>query len=102
MGLEMHAVHLPENATEAGGFFGGVVAVLFDTEKYDMKVQDWEVVIIDNFFDSLKWDVVTNHTDVPAIPWGELMSLLDYDNRWTYKGSLTTPVCTIGAYWNVM
>ena len=33
---------------------------------------------------------------------GSLMNLLDTNNRWVYKGSLTTPPCTPKVYWNVL
>lgn len=35
------------------------------------------------------------------IRFGELISALDTNNRWIYKGSLTTPPCLETIYWNV-
>jgi carbonic anhydrase len=30
------------------------------------------------------------------------MQLQDYEKRWTYHGSLTTPPCTPAIFWNVI
>ena len=30
------------------------------------------------------------------------MNMIDTDNRWVYKGTLTTPPCTGFVYWNVL
>jgi carbonic anhydrase len=32
---------------------------------------------------------------------GKLMMMADLDNRWVYKGSMTTPPCETGVYWNI-
>lgn len=34
--------------------------------------------------------------------YGNLMQLVDNNNRWVYKGSVTTPPCATYVYWNVM
>jgi carbonic anhydrase len=36
------------------------------------------------------------------IDYGYLMMLVDSDNRYVYKGSVTTPPCGQSVYWNVM
>lgn len=40
------------------------------------------------------------------IAYEDLVKLLDYTHRWTYRGSLTTPPCLSSAtdqvYWNVL
>ena len=36
------------------------------------------------------------------VTYGNLMELVDFNNRWAYKGSLTTPPCTSFVYWNVL
>lgn len=38
----------------------------------------------------------------PEIKFGELLDALDTDNRWVYKGSLTTPRCDRLVYWNIL
>jgi len=39
---------------------------------------------------------------VPEVPYGQLMMMADMDNRWVYKGSVTTPPCDTFVYWNVV
>jgi len=38
----------------------------------------------------------------PSINYGELIMSVDTDNRWVYKGSVTTPPCAQTVYWNVV
>jgi len=30
------------------------------------------------------------------------MMMVDFNNRWVYKGSVTTPPCATNVYWNVL
>lgn len=39
---------------------------------------------------------------VDLIAFKSLMEMVDLENRWTYKGSLTTPPCSTNLYWNVV
>ena len=36
------------------------------------------------------------------ILYGDLMDIVDTNNRWVYKGSVTTPPCDRYVYWNVL
>ena len=36
------------------------------------------------------------------VPYGDLMNMVDMNNRWVYKGSVTTPPCDNFVYWNVL
>jgi carbonic anhydrase len=38
----------------------------------------------------------------PAIDMQKFVSLLDFNRRWTYQGSLTTIPCSEGILWNVI
>ena len=93
--LEMHSVHLP---TVEGNFFGGVIGIIFDTEKYDKDITFAEQKIIDTFFESFRWEErfrggLIDYTP-DLIPYGDLMNIVNWNDRWVYKGSLTTPPCT--------
>lgn len=39
---------------------------------------------------------------VEEVPYGDLMLMVDTNNRWVYKGSVTTPPCDTFVYWNVL
>lgn len=39
---------------------------------------------------------------VDRVGYGQLLSALDTDERWVYKGSVTTPPCATTVYWNVI
>jgi len=56
------------------------------------------VAIIDEFFEALQWDKTSAKDSetaplVEKVPYGKLMMMFDMRNRWTYKGSVTTPPC---------
>jgi carbonic anhydrase len=36
------------------------------------------------------------------VTYGSLMEMADFNNRWVYKGSVTTPTCATFVYWNVL
>ena len=85
------------------------VSVLFSSnpDKVTADLTEAEIQIIDTFFQSLQWDndltaepVVDPVADL--VTFGNLMELVDFDNRWAYKGSGTTPPCTSFVYWNVL
>lgn len=60
--FEMHTVHYASLNDAAGlqktskGILGAVQGIIFDTKHYDKSVTKAEKKIIDNFFDSLKFD----------------------------------------------
>ena len=85
------------------------VSVLFSSnpDKVTADLTEAEIQIIDTFFQSLQWDndLTTVPYDDPVadlVTFGNLMELVDFDNRWAYKGSGTTPPCTSFVYWNVL
>jgi len=96
--LEMHTVHLA-NETK-NGFGYAAMGLMFSVNDHD-SVDESLVEIIDKFFESLDW---SNENDplVPEVPYGDLMMAVDMNNRWVYKGSVTTPPCAQSVFWNVL
>ena len=60
-----------------------------------------EQKVIDTFFETLD---LSNQNDpkVNLVTYGDLMMMADMNNRWVYKGSVTTPPCDTFVYWNVL
>lgn len=78
---------------------------MFSVTDYTANLTWAQSRIIENFFDSLKWRDTTatdNIVDVDLVTYGDLMELVDNENRWVYKGSVTTPPCGRFVYWNVL
>jgi hypothetical protein len=98
----MHTVHLPPGGVNKGGFMASAMGLMFSVDKYDKKVTAAQEAIIDEFFDSLKWDVTDKNPKVQEVTYGKLMMMADMNNRWTYTGSVTTPPCAESVYWNVL
>ena len=113
--MEMQTYHYP-TITE-GNVLAGAIGVLFSVSDTTVELTDAEVEIIDTFFQSLQWDQVELAADaddlnpaadglanpvVDLVSYGNLMELVDMNNRWAYKGSVTTPPCSTFVYWNVL
>jgi carbonic anhydrase len=102
----MHTVHLPYDGNQPvkayNGFMAAAMGLMFSVDEPSRKFEDWEVKIIDDFFDSLQWTDSATEPLVKEVPYGKLMMFVDMQNRWTYKGSVTTPPCATAVYWNVL
>lgn len=101
--LEMHTVHTADSVENEIGF--AAVGIMFSVTEYNANLTWAESRIIENFFDSLKWRETSaqgNIVEVDMVTYGDLMELVDNENRWIYKGSVTTPPCGRFVYWNVL
>ena len=99
--LEMHTVHYPSETKN--GFIAAAMGIIFSVEDYTADLSKAEEMVIDTFFDSLKWgDMTEEGPTVDIVTYGNLMEMVDNKNRWIYKGSVTTPPCATAVYWNVL
>lgn len=95
----MHTVHLPEEPEN--DFMAAAVGIMFSVEDYTADLSTTQKAVIDAFFDGLSWDE-TGEVVADMILYGDLMEMVDSNNRWIYKGSVTTPPCATFVYWNVL
>ena len=51
----MHTYHYPKLAEGKAGITSAAFSILFDAKKATVELTDAEQLLIDNFFDSLKW-----------------------------------------------
>jgi len=72
MDLELHSVHAPMKAE--GGLAFSAVGILFSVENYNAEVTPEEQKVIDDFFESLRWDVTDRNPVVDKIDYGDLMT----------------------------
>jgi carbonic anhydrase len=101
----MHTVHYPRVADPTNGYIAAAVGIMFSVNDYNAKLTWAEEKIIDNFFENINMDTVGDKASATPVDWvlyADLLSLVNTDNRWVYRGSVTTPPCAQNVYWNVM
>jgi len=100
----LQTIHRPAYGQEANGYYGAVTGIIFDTKNYDESVTANQIDVIDRFFDDLRLDRRTDtlirHPNY--VNYGELIDALDFNNRYVYNGTTTTPPCNSIIYWNVL
>lgn len=90
--LELQTVHYPDDAS--GDIKGASMSVLFDIDDAS-EVEEEEEGTIDQFFETLdlehlaKRDVFTFEAYFASVT-----RIVEENNRWAYKGSLSMPPCT--------
>lgn len=105
--LELHTVHLTEFRTPGNSFLAAAVGLLFSVNDYTAELTESEQKIIDEFFESLEWRKFNpkkpdGKWEVNNVKYADLLNMVDTNNRWIYKGSVTTPPCAEDVYWNVL
>ena len=75
---------------------------MFSVENYNTDLSWSQQRLVDNFFDSLHWESTTDEVEVDLVTYGSLMEMVEFNKRWVYKGSVTTPACATYVYWNVL
>jgi carbonic anhydrase len=98
--LEMHTVHYPRETKN--DFIAAAMGLMFSVNDYTADLTPGERMVIDTFFDTLRWDITTSNPTVDLVAYGNMMNLANFNERWTYKGSVTTPPCATNVYWNVV
>jgi len=108
--MEMHIVHLVnEEKGDPVTIKYSALGFMFDVDDYDQSITPDEVKTINGFFDSI------NLGNIPAdgkaekfvldanatVPLGDFVNLMSDAGRWVYTGSLTTPPCTVGVFFQV-
>lgn len=77
----MHTVHLPYDGNQPvkayNGFVAAAMGLMFSVDEPSRKFKDWEIKIIDDFFDSLQWTDSKTEPLVPEVPYGKLMMFVD-------------------------
>lgn len=106
MDMEIHFVHFAGG--DAKPDFASALGLMFSVDNPDPISSDLKAKV-DAFLDAIKDGGLSGGTPDSAasdISFNDqvhnLLTALDWNNRWGYSGSLTTPPCNTGVYHNVL
>jgi len=98
--LEMQVIHTAQSNDNEANIKYGSISVFFSVEEF-AEIDEVKNKTFQDFFRHFKFDDTEDKT-VSIINFGDAMSSMEYEDRWTYKGSLSEPPCDQYVYWNVL
>jgi len=96
--MELHVSHDWDIEHNPSEIISSLVAVWFSVEGYDRDISNEEMQILNDFYDSLNLDENYDQIDglgLGHISFREAMDVLDYEDKYIYIGSGTTPPCAL-------
>ena len=101
MDLEMQVFHRAKDWNDTYSIKYAAIAVFFSVEEFDKTINEASNKTMQDFFRQLKFE---DHDDkiAPSLLFGDVMNALEYEDRWTYKGSISEPPCDQFVYWNIL
>ena len=91
--------NLAEEKKEEKNTDYSITSILFSVNDYDKSVTPEKKEMIEEFFQSMHLE---KERHVPDKLHLEMVNMIDFGNRWVYRGSLTIPPCNRYVYWNVV
>jgi len=97
----MQVFHRAKDWNDTYSIKYAAIAVFFSVEEFDKTINEASNKTMQDFFRQLKFE---DHEDkiAPSLLFGDVMNSLEYEDRWTYKGSISEPPCEKYVYWNII
>ena len=97
--IELQVKHLAEEQDNDGIKFA-YVSLFFSVEEYDRTITEAQNNTVRRFFEHLKFNDASEPI-VDKIGLGQLLKMVNFEDRWVYKGTETFPPCEGLVYWNI-